>query len=178
MALMSMRAYGRRIGVNHVTVQRAVKSGRISLVEGKIDPRLADQQWRRNTDPSTPRNRVTGHPKHSRVSGGPSEPMNLGGSDESHGGAGTGYARARAARELYQAQLAKLDLDSRRGLVVRADEVRLGAFSMARRARDQLMAIPDRICAALAATDDPEVVRRILDGEIERICQEIVDGDR
>jgi hypothetical protein len=106
-----------------VAVQRAVTSGRISTVDGKIDPDRADREWRENTDQSKPRNRITGKPKQARVSGEPSEPMDLADADGAHGGNGmaTGYARARAARELYQAQLAKLQLDRQRGALVRAD---------------------------------------------------------
>ena len=173
--LISQREYARRHGISHVAVQRAVNSGRISTVDGKIDPAQADREWRENTDPSTPRNRITGRPAHTRPPGEPSVPMDFGPPDEGSGGNGTasGYAKARAARELYQAQLAKLDLDRQRGTLVRADEVRLGAFSMARKARDQLMALPDRVAAVVAATQDPAEVHRILEEEVERICQEI-----
>jgi len=172
--LISQREYARRRGVSHAAVQHAVSAGRISTVDGKIDPELADKEWRENTDQSKPRNRITGSPKQTRVPGEPSEPMGSGGGN----GSATGYAKARAARELYQAQLAKLELDRRRGEVVRADEVRVGAFNMARKARDQLIALPERVAANLAATEDPAEVQRILEEEIERICQEIADAER
>lgn len=175
--LISLREYGRRRGVSHVAVQRAVNSGRISTVDGKIDPALADREWRENTDQSKPRNRITGRPKHARAPGEPSEPMDFGGADGGNGTA-TGYARARAARELYQAQLAKMELDRQRGILVRADEVKVGAFNMARKARDQLIALPERVAAILAATQEPAEVQRILEEEIERICQEIADAER
>jgi hypothetical protein len=175
--LISQREYARRRGISHMAVQRAVNTGRISTVEGKIDPDLADREWRENTDQSKPRNRITGNPKHARIAGEPSEPMDFGAADGASGTA-SGYAKARAARELYQAQLAKLELDRQRGILVRADEVRLGAFNMARKARDQLIALPERVAAILAATQDPAEVQRILEEEIERICQEIADAER
>ncbi len=104
----------------------------------------------------------------------------MGGADEVIGGtnSATGYAKARAARELYQAQLAKLELDRQRGTLIRADEVRIGAFNMARKARDQLIALPERVAALLAATQEPAEVQRILEEEIERICQEVADAER
>ena len=176
-SLISLREYGRRRGVSHVAVQRAVNSGRISTVDGKIDPALADREWRENTDQSKPRNRITGSPKHARAPGEPSEPIDFGGAEGGNGTA-TGYARARAAREVYQAQLAKMELDRQRGILVRADEVKVGAFNMARKARDQLIAFPERVAANLAATQDPAEVQRILEEEIERICQEIADAER
>ena len=175
--LISQREYARRRGVSHAAVQHAVSSGRITTVDGKIDPEQADREWRENTDRSKPRNRITGKPKQTRVQGEPSQPMDSGGSDGGNGTA-TGYAKARAARELYQAQLAKLELDRQRGELVRADEVRVGAFNMARKARDQLIALPDRVAATLAATEDAAEVHRILEEEIERICQEIADAER
>lgn len=176
--LISQREYARRRGISNVTVHEAVKSGRISTVDGKIDPEVADREWRENTDQSKPRNRITGRPKLARVPGEPSEPMDFG--DDAHGGNGTGsgYAKARAARELYQAQLAKLELDRQRAILVRADEVRVGAFNMARKARDQLIALPERVAAILAATQEPAEVQRILEEEIEWICQEIGDAER
>ena len=142
-------------------------------------PTQADREWRENTDQSKPRNRITGSPKHARVAG---RAVGADGLRRRRGPAATaprrGYAKARAARELYQAQLAKLELDRQRGILVRADEVRLGAFNMARKARDQLIALPERVAAILAATQDPAEVQRILEEEIERICQEIADAER
>ena len=175
--LVSQREYARRRGISNVSVHEAIKAGRISTVDGKIDPDLADREWRENTDQSKPRNRITGSPKHARVAGEPSEPMDFGGADGGNGTA-SGYAKARAARELYQAQLAKLELDRQRGTLIRADEVRLGAFNMARKARDQLIALPERVAALLAATQEPAEVQRILEEEIERICQEVADAER
>ena len=177
-ALVSQREYARRRGISHVAVIRAINSGRISTVDGKINPEQADREWRENTDQSKPRNRITGNPKHARIPDGPSEPMDFGVPDDNHGGNGTatGYARARAAREVYQAQLAKMELDRQRGTLVRADEVKVGAFNMARKARDQLIAIPERVSAILAATQDPAEVQHILEEEIERVCQEIADA--
>ena len=178
--LVSQREYARRRGISHVAVIRAINSGRISTVDGKINPEQADREWRENTDQSKPRNRITGNPKHARIPDGPSEPMDFGVPDDNHGGNGTatGYARARAAREVYQAQLAKMELDRQRGTLVRADEVKVGAFNMARKARDQLIAIPERVAAILAATQEPAEVQRILEEEIERVCQEIADAER
>jgi len=170
--LVSQREYARRRGVSHSSVQRAVKSGRISTVDGKIDPTLADREWGENTDHSKPRGRIAGRPKRKRPKGAPSELMDFGEVGSSHDGKGsaTRYAKARAAREVYQAQLAKLQLDRQRETLVRADEVRIAAFNAARAARDQLIGLPDRLSVILAAIQDADEVRRILEEEIERIC--------
>lgn len=178
--LISQREYARRRGISHTAVQQAIASGRISTLRGRIDPAMADLQWQRNTDQSKPRNRITGQPRHRRALGEPPLPMRLIGAIDPEGddGTATGYARARAARELYQAQLAKIELDRQRGILVCADEVKVGAFNMARKARDQLIALPERVSAIIAATQEPAEVKRILGEEIERICQEIADAER
>lgn len=173
--LISQRTYARRRGISQAAVSQAVTSGRITTVDGKIDPAVADREWAENTDQSKPRNSVTGEPGRRKAPDAPGAPMDLRGGDE--GGAPTvGYARARAAREVYQAQLAKLELEERRGLLVRADEVKLGAFTMARKARDLLIALPERMAAALAAETNAAEVQRLLEDEVERICAEIA-GD-
>jgi hypothetical protein len=176
-ARISQREYARLRGISHTAVQRAIKAGRITAVKGKIDPEEADRLWQQNTDQSKPLNRITGNPKQKGTPGEPPEPMDLGGSETISGpSSASGYAKARAARELYQAQLAKLELDRRRGELVSADEVRLAAFQLARKTRDQLLALPERVASILAAVDDPDQVRQILDDEIERICLEL-SGD-
>ncbi|MCK4414320.1 MAG: hypothetical protein KAY32_12310 [Candidatus Eisenbacteria sp.] len=178
--LISQREYARRRGISHVAVQHAVKTGRISTVRGKVDPAAADRDWLSNTDQSKPRNRITGRPKRARPPDEPSEPMDFGGSEGDRPGITTasGYARARAARELYQAQRTKLALERENGTLVRADRVRIGAFDMARKTRDQLMAIPERVGALLVAAEDLAEVHRILEEEIERICHELSDAGR
>jgi hypothetical protein len=178
--LISQREYARRLGISHTAVQQAIASGRISTLRGKIDPAMADRQWEQNTDQSKPRNRITGEPKHRRAPGELPQPMRLIAAVDAEGDDGTaaGYARARAARELYLAQLAKLELERRRAFLVRADEVKVGAFHMAQKAREQLIALPERLAAILAAAQDPAEVQRILEVEIERVCQEIADTER
>jgi hypothetical protein len=177
--LISQREYARRCGLSPSTVNEAIKRGRITLVEGKIDPVLADREWAENTDPSTPRNRITGNPKHRRPRGQPSQPMDLGGRYGGSEGDGSadGYLKARAAREIYQAQLAKLQLDRERSQLVRTDEVKIAAFNMARMARDQLLALPARVAATIAATEDAAEIHKILDEEIEKICWELSNGE-
>ena len=172
--LISQREYARRRGIVASTVHRAVKAGRITLVDGKIDPIVADLQWAENTDPSTPKNRLSGKRGQARDPTDVSLPMDL----DSETSSTTGYAKARAAREVYQAKLVKLTLEEKKGELVRADEVRIAAFNLARKTRDQLIALPERVGAILAATDDVAETQAILEKEIERICLELSDEQR
>lgn len=178
--LVSQREYARRIGVSQEAVRQAVQSGRISTVAGKIDPVTADAEWERNTDPSKPRNRLTGRPKHRRDPLQPERPMDLGGGSAAgdKGGRIPSYSDARARREVIQAALAKIELDIKLGELVSAKEVRAITFELNRRVRDQLMSLPDRVAAAVAATSDQDEARRILQDEIDLICRELSDAER
>ena len=53
--LVTQAEYARRIGVSRNAVWAAVRTGRIALFEGLIDPERADREWAENTDPSKPR---------------------------------------------------------------------------------------------------------------------------
>jgi hypothetical protein len=178
--LISQREYARRRKLSHTAVQKAIATGRITAHKGKIDPAEADREWQENTDPGKPSNSITGDPAGARARAAVPRPRHLEAGRAAPGGNGTaaGYAKARAARELYQAQLAKLDLDERKGELVRAEDVRRGAFNMARKARDQLLAIPERLAAIMAATTDREEAFRILQEEVERVCEEIASDGR
>lgn len=179
MPLLSGRKYAEHRHCSHTAVQHAIRDGRISFVlvgtHKMIDPAVADGEWEDNTDQSKPRNQRIGRPKGKRLPDAPETPMDLDGTGRSGGGNGTasGYAKARAAREVYAAQSAKLALDERMGRLVRSEEVHMAGFNAARRARDQLMAIPERMSTTLAALLDPGEVQRVLEDEIERICEEL-----
>jgi hypothetical protein len=176
--LISQREYARRRGISHVAVQRAINSGRITTVGWRIDPERADREWRENTDQSKPRNRITGDPRHTRAPGEPPRPMDLDGAGGGRSGAQASYARAHIAREFYMAQLAKLELERRSGEVVRADEVKVAAFNMTRETKERLRAFPGRVAAAIAATQDVDEVKRILEEEIDRVCREISGAEQ
>lgn len=51
MPLVSIRAYARHRGVSLAAVQKAIRSRRIELVDGRIDVDRADLEWERNTRP-------------------------------------------------------------------------------------------------------------------------------
>ena len=53
---MSRRQYAAHRGVSHTAVSKAVRTGRISVLEdGTIDPEQADREWAAQTDPSKQR---------------------------------------------------------------------------------------------------------------------------
>ena len=80
---------------------------------------------------------------------------------------------ARAERETYQAQLARLEFEQKSGKLVEADQIKVRAFKLARSARDQLLTMPDRLAPILASETDVLEVHRLLTEDIERTCERI-----
>jgi hypothetical protein len=181
--LISMREFGRRLGVSANAVSKAARAGRIHLVQGKLDPDAAARDWAANTNAgqrmaaaaragaSVGQPRVD--PGLGRGDGGPA-PTQLGGMPAEHvNGHATAYSQARAIREGFVARLAKIEYEREIGKLVEADKVRTDAFNIARRAREMIMAIPARLAPVLAGEANSFEVQRILTEEMRRVCDEI-----
>lgn len=163
--LLSQRAYALRRGVARSSVQHAIKTGRIvPNAAGLIDADEADRTWADRTDLSKPRNSVNG------VSQKPAAKAN--------GAAAEARANASAIKETFAAKLAELEYRQKTGELVPASEVKTAAYQAARRARELLQAIPARISAILAGETDPMKCEEILNGEIERVCDELSGAAR
>lgn len=184
---LSLRAYARHRGVSLKAVQKAVASRRITLTpEGKVEPETADAAWAANTDPTKPRNSVTGNPKHRRVPGEPSTPMSSGPSNGPHEGSGEatrlpsaggeGYVTARTRRENIRARREWIALERDTGALISADEVRAACFAEARRARDRLRALPAELAPVVALLSDPRECERAIQKLIDIVCDELSDS--
>lgn len=86
------------------------------------------------------------------------------------------YQQARAMRENYEALLSELEYKVKSGVLLDADTVRKETFAIARKARDALLGIPDRIAPILAGEDDPKIVHSLLMAEIRQVCEELSGG--
>lgn len=186
---LSMREYARHRGVSAMAVSKAVRSGRIHLVNGKIDPALADREWTANTQPGQAAAKAARAAAAGRPGGGNGDPPggHGGGSDRPlpplegaaaapGGGSSGAYGQARAIREGYLARLAKIDFEVRTGKLVPADQVRVAAFNLARRARDSLLSMPARIGPILAGETNAFEVQRLLTEELRRVCEELANA--
>lgn len=148
---LSLRAYAKHRGVNLQAVQDALKYGRITKAkDGKIDPRKADVDWEKNTNPAKAR-------------GSKSDSVDTG-----------NYLKAKAVKEAYEAQLAKLEYEEKVGKLINAEKVKLQAFEIARLTRDAVLNIPDRISAELVGITDQATMHSILTKELTNALQEIV----
>ena len=168
--LLSQRAYAARIGVSHAAVGKAIKRGRLSrclVAKGKrqlIDPLIADEEWRANTDP-TPRGGKPLAPQSE-----PAEPRDPEQVED--------YHLARARRESAQADLAELERDEKEATLVDSDLQRRDGFQCGRIVRDAILNVPDRITAQLAATSDAHEIHAILTEELVDALRSLADEER
>ena len=153
MSGLSIRGYARHRGVSHTAVQKAIQSGRISVEpDGTLDPAKAYAEWEKNTRSS----------KGSVASAAIAQASG-----------GVDFNKARAVKETYNARLAKLTYEERMGQLVSVEEVKLGAFNMARKLRNRILQIPMRISAQLAAETDPHIVEDMLNAELSGALEEL-----
>ena len=174
--LMTQSEYAKHRGVSHVAVYKAIKAGRISTIDGKIDPAVADIQWERNTRARMPSN--PGEP-----APGPAVPGGGGGvlpapvpAAESEGRSGD-YWDARNRREEAEASIAEMKEQEMRGLLIRADAVRSALAAKIAGARDALLQIPPRLAPVLAAESDPDRVLELLEGELRQAMLQLSGKD-
>ncbi len=164
---ISIREFARRIEVSFTTAWKAVKRGRISSSgEGrqtKIPWPLAKREFELKRDNSKIREK-----DFRRLGVNPKKP------GYKHGKNGKVSAiekidlwEERARKEKWLARLRELDYLERSAELVSAKAVEDAAFEAARRLRDDILNIPDRIASLIAAEDRPVKCHQILKTELE-----------
>lgn len=162
--LISKSAYARHRGVDEKAVRKAVAEGRISLINGKIDPAVADIQWAANT-----RARVG--------SGGAEAPAP--GADlltqatavqanastqppTSSNSVASGYAAARAWEAELDAKTKDVEFKKLIGEVLFTDRVSAGGFEVGRELRDAMESSVNSLAAELASVASADECANIL----------------
>ena len=152
---MSQRMYARYRGVSHRAVQKALRSGRIvAEPDGRIDAIRADAMWSANTRPR----------------GAPPSPADL--------EAAQTRAKAMAILQHYRAKMEKLRYEVETGKLVSVEKVRADVFGLARRTRDRVLGIPDRVAPRITGLTDAAEIERILTEEIRSACRELEPAAR
>lgn len=165
--LLSKRAYARHraerglVGQTHTAVNDAARAGRITLIDGKVDPEVADIQWAEKTDAvQQARGARGGHAPRD-------EPKSVPAGDRE------GYFAVKERRERAEADLAELELRERRGELVKKADVEREIFAIQRALRDRLAGIPDRIAPMLAAEADVTRCHAIVAAELRAALGEV-----
>jgi hypothetical protein len=165
--LIGLREYARRRGVTLGAVQKAIRAGRITPIEGKIDPEVANIQWERNTGSA-------------RSSPGPAAaPIAPAGRVKPRDGEdGPRFADVRARREAAMAELAELELAEKRGELVSAQAIERALATKILSVRESLDTLADRITPLLAAEADPAKVYALLRTEIRQVLAQLSNESR
>lgn len=196
--LMGITEYARHRGVNLTAVQYAVKRGRITRrPDGLIESDQADRDWELNTNSAMARFDQRGVPKKKPAANPPPATGHVQAgrhraathairhaeqdAAELNSGerlaTGPDFNKARAAKEIYEARIKKLDYEERLGNLVSRKSVEVEAFTAFRILRDACFNIPDRVSAQIAAETDGTVVYEILMVELRRAFEEFANRE-
>lgn len=151
--LLTKSAYARHRGCDEKAVRKAIAEKRISTIDGKIDPEVADIQWARNTRARADSRRAgTVNPVASQSAPGAAE--GVGGTP-----AEPGYSDYRAIREKAEAEMAQRANLKDAGMLLERHRVERGIYDVVRAFRDSVMGIGQRAapaCIGLADARDIE----------------------
>lgn len=189
MPRMSIAQYAKHRGVSDQAVYRAIRAKRVTVRlddDGKryIDSEAADKEWFANTDSTQARGDAAKAALEKAASEiisreDDTEGATGEGSEEVEGEEGQerlaaatevrlGLDSARAKKESYQAELARLKYEEQAGLLVNAEAIREEAFKIARTVRDALLALPDRVSAEFAGELNQFRIHQRLTEEIRK----------
>ncbi|MGY6278007.1 hypothetical protein [Methylomonas sp. MgM2] len=156
--LMNKSEYGRHRGVTHAAVNRAVKSGRISLIDGKIDPNVADIQWAANTKMKLSPANAKALPVAEQINAVPQQQHT-----------GEDYLHWKTRRERAESIRAEQAQELEAGNLVYKDDTQRAAKNAARMMRDQLLSVPARLAGELAAISDTVVIEQKIRSELRSV---------
>lgn len=170
-----MRGLAAIIGVTHKAVQDAVKYERIKPEKiekrGKrslyhFDPEKCKRDWKNNSSlirRATRKEEGKGcQPAHAEKNR-KSDPGISQKSDKT----GKKYHEARATKENLQAQLAEMELDAKKGQLIKREVVSTTFFNIAKEVSKSMLNIPDRVSPIIAAETDILTINNILTAEIK-----------
>jgi len=168
MPLISQAAYSRHRKCSRAAVTQAIQDGRINLINGKIDPAVADIQWQANTrNPKAPVMITEPAPRPI-----PTEPL----PDCAIPQTVYDLQLARAKREHHEANIAEMRERQKAGELVELAEVEKASLDIYARTRNALERIPDKLADRLAAETDAFACRSLMAAEIEQTLTDLADS--
>lgn len=174
--LITKSAYARHRGCDEKAVRKAVAEGRISEIDGKIDPAVADIQWAQNT-----RARADSRGK---AAPNASQQGNVLGTDEKpatapdsrpatgaaagQGGTETGYHDFRTRRESAEAERAEMEVAKMAGRLVDREATERAVFDSFRALRDAVFSAPARCGPKLLGMNDIRDIEHVISEELRK----------
>ncbi len=175
--LITPAEYARRRGVTRAAVSIAIKSGRITSIDGKIDPMVADIQWDANTRKVVGRGSRSFERQPNAPGDGAAQSADAA-TDRISRGAYLSppeydYDAARAKREHHEAILAELKESERKGQLVDVSKVRMAIADIARILADGLERIPDRVSVQIHANMTSANIHAQLERELSAVRHDL-----
>jgi len=160
--------FGKKVGVSKQRVLDAIEAGVLSSSvtktphgEGfryRIDEGQGLKEWADNIDPAKQR-----------------DSSKQAATKEMSGEGNSNYKKAAAARMFYNAKLAELEYQEKAGKLVSSDKAKAEAFKIARRVRDSLLGVPERVAAEVAAMTEPRDIAIYLKEQIADALKDLDD---
>ncbi|MBX9960582.1 MAG: hypothetical protein K2Y15_10655 [Burkholderiaceae bacterium] len=169
--LMTKAAYARHRGCDEKAVRKAIAEGRISLIDGKIDPAVADIQWMQNTRARVNRRSTINPSSEECAQAGRAQPPVSASVD-------SGYSEARARRERAEADEAEMRTAKMRGAMVMREDVDRAMFEIGRQIRDRLIACSKRVGSEVASLQSAEACEAVIEREHRLVLSLLVDSFR
>lgn len=169
MSLISQSEYAKRRDVSREAVRQAVAAGRISLIDGKIDPEVADIQWAKNTrNPKA----AFAQPK-PLLDYTPPPDFHPPRTDTSTSPTIYDLQLSRAKREYHEANIAEMRERQKAGELVELADVHLAYTTLAAQLRSALERIPDKLAPRLTAETDEHTVHALLLAELDQAMMDM-----
>ncbi len=166
-ALMTQKEYADHRGCSKQYVNQLVRKGKISLVDGKIDPVVADEALAKASDPARNRELQTGPQDNSL--------KRTAFASDSSPSATARFAKVRTAREHYKALRERLDYERTAGNLVSTREVEDAGFEAGRVIREAFQQSAGKIAGVVAAEFqlDERQVAKIIASHINLALNEL-----
>jgi len=168
--LITQSEFAQRQGWWPSYVTKLKQADRLVLVDGKVNVEASLKRIKETEDPN--RDDVRARHAASRRNGadGPAMPE-----DHEAKKVSRGFNAARAEKEHYLAQTAKLEYERAIGQVVDTATVRNAGAQAGAALRAVLENLPDQLAPLLAPITDEDEVRRLLDDHIELVLTQLAD---
>lgn len=166
--LLTKAAYARHRGCDEKAVRKAIEENRISLIDGKIDPAVADIQWAQNTRARAGAGRQAGADLLGDVSGAAQAPSASTAAFSTPAGSAPGYQDHRARRESAEAELAEMAAGKEAGRLIVRDTTERAIFDSFRQLRDAIMSSAQRSAPKVIGMSDHREVERVLADELRK----------
>lgn len=165
--LITQAEYARRRGVAKSAVAKAVSEGRITLINGKVDPAVADIQWAQNTRARADSGRAAAQTSATQAQGSLTEENAPEGRETPPAAAeGDDYQSLRVRRERAAVESAERENAKEAGRLVEREPVERATFDAFRALRDAVMSIPPRAAAKVVGMADARDIERAFTEEL------------